>query len=535
MTNYDDQETVGRNSAGAPDTNDLYRQLFENAQVGLYRSKLDGSAFLMVNQKLAEMFGYSVEEMMSMPSSVLWADQRERDEMVRQIRSSGSLSNFEVRIRAKNGEVLTLLASVKIWPDRGYLEGTAIDITKFKQAEQEYRESTEMWQFIVENSPDYITLLDFDFTVRYINKTVRLSSKTDILGQPVLRYIDEESLPQVRDVLERVRRTGQRDRYEAKIRLPDGSCRFYETRVAQLIRSGKVESLILSSSDVTARKQAEEDLRKFKAISDNARYGSAIADMTGHLVYVNEAFAAMHGYSPRELAGKHLSIFHTPEQMAAVNEFNDTLVLKGGLVGVEVGHVRADGTVFPTLMNGAVIRDDQGAPQFLSATAVDITERKYTDDLLAQTTEQLKIEREALERKNVALSEILAQIDKDKNSLKQRIVTNIEKTIIPTLLRLKETAPPVQRRNFELLGKDLLEITSPFLDVIRTTQARLTPREMETCRMIKNGMSSKEIAQLLKLSAVTVHKYREKIRNKLGLAGKKVNLRVFLESIGEVE
>lgn len=535
MASNNDTDSAGNEKPALVDTSNLHRRLFENAQVGLYRSKLDGSAFLVINQKLAEIFGYSEEELMAMTPSHLWASAQEREAMVRRVRQEGGVSNYEVQVLTKSGEQKNLLASIKLWPDQGYIEGTAVDITKFKQAEQEYKKSNEMWQFIVENSPDYITLLNLDFTVRYINKTVRLTSRADILDQSVLLYIAEESLPTVRNSLEGVRETGQPDSYEAKIKFTDGSFRYYETRVAPLIRSGKMELLILSSSDVTARKLAEEELRKFKAISDNARYGSAIADIQGNLIYVNEAFAAIHGYSPRELMGKHLSIFHTAEQMTAVNEFNKTLISQGGYVGAEIWHVKADDTVFPTLMNGAVIPDEKGEPQFLSATAVDITERKRTDELLTQATKQLEIEREALEKKNVALKEILNQIGKDKRDLERRIVANIGKAIIPTLRRLKETAPPIQRRNFDSLEKDLLEITSPFLDVIKHTHPGLTPRETETCHMIKDGRSSKEIAEALKLSVATVNKYREKIRNKLDLTGKKVNLQVYLGTIGQTE
>jgi len=513
------------------ETPDVYRQLFDNAQVGLYRTKLDGSAFLVVNQKLAEIFGYSVDELLKMTPSHLWADAAEREEMIRRVIQEGVLSNYEISIRTATGEQKTALASIKHWPDRGYIEGTAIDITKFKQAELEFRKSTEMWQFVVENSPDFIALLDLDCKIRFINSTLRPAAPTDIIGQSVFNYIAEESLPDVRRCLESVINTGVADKYEARISFSEGGSRYYETRVAALRRDERIELLILDSSDISDRKRTEEELRKFKAISDSAPYGTAIADMQGNLLYVNDAFAAMHGYAPQEVLGKHLSVFHTSAQMTQVNRINELMAGGGSYVGQEVWHVKADGTEFPALMNGVVITDEHGVAQFLSATAIDITDRKRTDDLLTMATEQLEIEREALERKNVALSEILAQIDKEKNDLQRRIVTNIEKAIIPTLSRLKETAPPIHHRNFELLEKDLLDITSPFLDRMKNVDPRLTPREVETCRMIKSGMTSKEIAAALKLSVGTVHKYREKIRRKLNLAGEEVNLQVFLESM----
>ncbi len=162
--------------------------------------------------------------------------------------------------------------------------------------------------------------------------------------------------------------------------------------------------------------------------------------------------------------------------------------------------------------------------------STDITKRKRAEDMLRQTTEQLEIEREALERKNIALREILGQIEAEKNTLKQQVTTNVEQAILPIIHRLKESANPSQTRNFGILEKDLKEIVSPFLDTIRSNYTRLSPRELEVCRLIKNGMTSKEIAEALNLSLMTVHKYRELIRKKLGLVNDGTNLQTYLRS-----
>jgi len=50
--------------------------------------------------------------------------------------------------------------------------------------------------------------------------------------------------------------------------------------------------------------------------------GIAVVDLDGALEYLNDAFARMHGYSVKELIGKNLSIFHTPQQMPSVEVAN---------------------------------------------------------------------------------------------------------------------------------------------------------------------------------------------------------------------
>ena len=79
----------------------------------------------------------------------------------------------------------------------------------------------------------------------------------------------------------------------------------------------------------------------------------------------------------------------------------------------------------------------------------------------------------------------------------------------------------------------LNDITSPFIGELELRHGRLSPREVEICNMIKNGMPSKEIASILNVSVHTIHTQRRNIRKKLRLAGNRKNLTSFLSSNGE--
>ncbi len=136
---------------------------------------------------------------------------------------------------------------------------------------------------------------------------------------------------------------------------------------------------------------ADQDVRKFKAITDLASYGCVMSDLQGFITYANEAFAHMHGFSLSETIGKNLSVFHTDEQMEHVDRLLEKLVRDGAFEFQEVWHAKNDGAVFPTLMNATVIKDDKGTPLFLSATLIDITDRKKAGEamkLLSTATEQ---------------------------------------------------------------------------------------------------------------------------------------------------
>ncbi len=254
-----------------------------------------------------------------------------------------------------------------------------------------------------------------------------------------------------------------------------------------------------------------------------------IKDEEGKILYINEFAEKTYGWKTKEILGKTDFDLWSKEVAERMKQ-GDKQALSKRKVVESIDEIEHDGQIISYLSyKFPILRKD--SPTWLGAIYIDITRRKQAEDLLKQTTEQLKIEREALERKNVTLREVLNQIEAEKNNIKQQIVTNVEQAIIPTLLRMKETSLPAQIRNFELLEKELREITSPFLDTIKNKYLKLSPRELEVCRLIKNGMSSKEIAEALKVSLLTVHKYRELIRRKLDLVNDDTNLQTFLQSL----
>ena len=127
-----------------------YRNLFKNVEVGMFRSKADGSALLAANNKLAEIFGFSVEEMITAPLKIRWADPKDWKKMVQQLEKAGSLTGYVVPIVAKNGEIKTVLASMKFYSKQSYIEGSVVDITKQINAEKALKKAHDELEIRVE-------------------------------------------------------------------------------------------------------------------------------------------------------------------------------------------------------------------------------------------------------------------------------------------------------------------------------------------------------------------------------------------------
>jgi len=152
------------------------------------------------------------------------------------------------------------------------------------------------------------------------------------------------------------------------------------------------------------RKRVKRQLKLVSTAIEQSTEGIAISDLGGNLLFLNDAFAAMHGYAPDELVGKHLSIFHTPEQAESVEAANRQIRETGKFSG-EIWHVRRDGVTFPTIMRNSLFMDEEGKPIGMIATLRDITERVRFEEERAQAERAAREQTRALRESERRLRE----------------------------------------------------------------------------------------------------------------------------------
>jgi PAS domain S-box-containing protein len=124
-----------------------YRHLFERSLAGVYRSTIDGR-ILDVNEACFRIFGYaSREEQLAHNASAVWLESGDREKFLARLRLEKSLANHECCYRRKDGTLVWVLESVTLLDAANgtpaTIEGTMIDITARKQAEQEMRQAKE--------------------------------------------------------------------------------------------------------------------------------------------------------------------------------------------------------------------------------------------------------------------------------------------------------------------------------------------------------------------------------------------------------
>ena len=175
------------------------------------------------------------------------------------------------------------------------------------------------------------------------------------------------------------------------------------------------------------------------------------------------------------------------------------------------------------------MRDGEGKVVGTVGMGRDITERINVEAALKRSELELRKQKEALEQKNIALREIIEQVEIEKNMIKDNVRASIDKMLIPIAEKIKISG--ASEEYVELLKHGLDKINSSFSRKITDNIYKLTPREIEISHMIENGHTSKEISKILIVSIQTIENHRKNIRKKLNLTNKKANLASFLQRL----
>ncbi len=266
-----------------------------------------------------------------------------------------------------------------------------------------------------------------------------------------------------------------------------------------------------------------------------------IQDTRFHLV--NSAFKKLLGYTHADLdAGLGLlELLPDTEHQAVARLYEEQAVGQPAPRTIDAALVAKDGHLIPCEISVArILYNDHPA---ILAIIRDITERRQAavalqeahDELerrVAQRTEQLQIKTQNLEEMNTALNVLLKKREEDKTQLEEKVLVNVKELVIPFMEKLKNSGLNATQQTYrQIIEANINDIVSPFVRTVSTKFLNLTPGEIQIANMVKQGLTTKEMARLLNLSARTIESHRDNIRRKLGIKNKKANLRSHLLSL----
>lgn len=146
--------------------------------------------------------------------------------------------------------------------------------------------------------------------------------------------------------------------------------------------------------------------------------------------------------------------------------------------------------------------------------------------------EALELKSRGLEEANTALKVLLHHREEDKTTLEEQVLTNVRKLVLPYLENLKHLhLNENQAAQVKIAEENLKKIVSPFLRNLASNYLELTPREIQVANLVKEGKTTKEMTEILNISATAVDFHRKNLRSKFGIKNKKTNLMAFLSAL----
>ncbi|HBZ54373.1 MAG TPA: hypothetical protein DEO88_03120, partial [Syntrophobacteraceae bacterium] len=361
-----------------------YRSVIENIQDVFYRSDTAGR-LLMGSPSGARMFGYdSVDEMLGMPLDSFWPDPMERQQLLAQVRATGSARDYEAVLRRKDGSTFNaLFATHFYYDDDGNLlgtEGIIRDVTERKRAEEALRQAN----LVVENSP--VVLFRWraaeGWPVEMVSRNVSQLGYTpeELLSGaiPFASMVHPEDLDRVAREVREYTATGV-DRFQQEYRIitKDGEERWVDDRT-QVERDGDgqithYQGIVI---DITERKRAEEALLQEKHFTDTLIDSMPgmfyLFDEQARLARWNKQFEQSTGYDAESISRTSALDFIHPEDRNLVAEKIREVFIHGES-HVEGRVVTRHGGTIPFYLTG--LRITFGDKTYLLGVGLDISER----------------------------------------------------------------------------------------------------------------------------------------------------------------
>ncbi len=297
----------------------------------------------------------------------------------------------------------------------------------------------------------------------------------------------------------------------------------------------ELEQRVNELEDIVSQLQDSEE--KFRTIFESANDEILYLGVDGTIVEINDKGEDLFGFKREEVIGKNfadLGVLRPEDLKESIQVLKETI--HGGQPKVmEFEAFRKDGTTIYIEGNARLIYKNGEVKGVLSILR-DTTERKQIEKDLQNYRdhlEELVKDRTAnLEEANTALKVLLKRREENKTELERNVLANMKELVLPFLEKLQNSKLNEKQKVFiNIMEFNINDIISPFVQELSSKFLNLTATEIRIANIIKQGKSTKEIADMLNMSPRTIDLHRYNIRKKLGINKKKTSLATYLLSL----
>jgi len=568
------------------ESEEKYRLLVNNLPGVVYKGYKDWSVEFF-DRKIEFMTGYDVNEFNA--RKMKWSDiifdkdvEAAREHFIEALETDRSYLR-EYRIRSKTGNIYWIQERGQIVCDKKgdmeYVTGVFFDITRHKKAVDKLKKSERFLQNIFDAIQDGISVLDKDFNILRINNTMvkwyphaipfkgkkcyeiyhGRTERCEIC--PSIRALEKGSLQMdIVPLVESGQSVGWLELYAFPILDAEGN------------PSGIVEYV----RNITERMEAEQALReseqRFRTVADFTYDWESWIAPDGTYKYVSPSCRRISGYSANEFLtdpkllekmvhsdDRKLLTRHLKDEIESMDTQTIEFRIKtrngdkrwvahicqpvygddGSFLGRrasnrDITEKKRGETALRKAHDELEKRVEERTAELIKTNKElrkEISNRKKAEKALKQKGMELEAKTIGLEEANTALKVLLKQREEDKVELEEKVLLNVRELVFPYLEKLKmKKLGEKPRAYIGIIESNLNDIVSPFVHGLSSKLIKLSPTELQVTNLIKQGNTTKEIAEIMNLASSTIDFHRNNIRKKIGIKNKRINLKTYLSS-----
>jgi len=370
-------------------------ELFEHAPEAIVI--LDANDHVQrVNREFTTMFGYPAAEAAgkSIRDLIVPAEFSDESQFFSETTSQGGMVNRETTRRRKDGslvDVSVLGTPIRVGGSQLGVYAIYRDITARKQAEEAVRINEQHYRTVIEDATDIISILDRNGNVSFISPSLTRVlgyGAEELIGRSGFSIIHPDDQGRAQSDFAQVRTGADRDAIEIRLRHKGGHYISFEA-AANRPKDDRISgNMVVIVRDITERLNAQRALRdseaQYRLLFERNLAGAFRSTLDGSFIDCNDSFARIYGYGSREEVLGHPAseFYHSTADRAA---FIERLRTTGVLLDYESHGRRKDGSDVWVLENVTLVRGEAGKPDLLQGTMVDITARKRTEQVLAES------------------------------------------------------------------------------------------------------------------------------------------------------
>jgi PAS domain S-box-containing protein len=381
----------------------LFSAALRQSSAGLILLNSDMS-FRYVNPAASALVGYESGQLDGLPlAKVVPGHLAERIPIIKQAVDAARQWEGEVVLQARDGSQIPAYLAAAIISDGSdkvstYV-GSWIDLRPIRQAQQDLAVSEARFRLLTENASDLVAVTSVDGMLLYVSPSVQRLlgyEPEEVVGHPVADFLYPEEVDMVMEAVnyslaEEPSTQGKIHRLRCK----DGSWRYFETLVRNLLHEPAVAGIVFNARDVTERRRAERALRAseqdMNAIVENLPLMVFAKDAQQlRFVRFNRAAEELLGVPRANMLGKSDRDFFPPEQAELfLGKDRETLATGEGVdIPEEVIDTPHGQRILHT--RKVVVRAPDGQARYLLGISEDITEQKQQQQHLQRANRALR-------------------------------------------------------------------------------------------------------------------------------------------------